>query len=224
MTNLSYAPKARAHLKNREHAENQLLLARIQNVGTKFIEALHNLPQDQLMEMLTLKDEEFWTELKTQAQLQQAINVSTPEKQEQEDFVEARMRFMETLKKYGGVHKSTKVAEILGTSVPTVHKYGKNGKIIELDWGKERLYPVFQFCVKEDNNEVGMLKGVPELLSRITHNVSAVRVCNFFTRKNKMPVSGELISAIEILRRGANSEEMAHLSLLAENFGTNHTM
>lgn len=224
MTNLSYAPKARAHLKNREHTESHLLLARIQNVGAKYIEALHHLPQEQLMEMLTLKDEEFWTELKTQAQLQQAINVTTPEKQEQEDFAEARMRFMETLKRYGGVHKSTKVAEILGTSVPTVHKYGKNKKIIELDWGKERLYPVFQFSVKEDHNENGMLKGVPELLSKITHNVSEVRICNFFTRKNEMPVSGEIVSAIDILRRGATPQEIAHLSLLAENFGTNHTM
>lgn len=224
MTNVSYAPKARAHLKNREHTETQLLLARIQNVGAKFIEALYELPHDQLMEMLTLEDEAFWTELKNQAQLQQAINVRTHEKQEQEDFAEARMRFMDTLKKYGGVHKSTKVAEILGASVPTVHKYGRNGKIIELDWGKERLYPVFQFSVKEDTNENGMLKGIPELLSKITHNVSEIRKCNFFTRKNEMPVSGEMISAIDILRRGASSEEMAHLSRLAENFGTNHTM
>jgi hypothetical protein len=40
---------------NREHTEIQLLLTRIQNVGVKFVDVLNNLPDDKLMEMLTLQ-------------------------------------------------------------------------------------------------------------------------------------------------------------------------
>lgn len=80
MTNISYAPnKARAHLKNREQTEIQLLQTRIQNVGSKFVEALHELPHEKLLELLTLQDETFWAELKNQAQLQTLINTMTPE-------------------------------------------------------------------------------------------------------------------------------------------------
>ncbi|MFP2516991.1 hypothetical protein [Buttiauxella agrestis] len=69
---------------------NQLLLARIQNVGAKFVEALNELPHDQLIEMLTLEDEEFWGELKKQAQFHTLINTITPAKKAHEDLAEAR--------------------------------------------------------------------------------------------------------------------------------------
>jgi hypothetical protein len=64
-----------------------------------------------------------------------------------------------------------------------------------------------------------MLKGVPELLACITHHVRNLRKFNFFTRQVEMPGSGEKISALDIFRRGATDEEMAHLSILAESFG-----
>jgi hypothetical protein len=224
MTNASYAPKARAHLKNREHTESQLLLARIQNVGTKFVEALHELPHDQLMNMLTLQDEEFWAELKKQAQLQILINARTPEKQAQEDRAEARALFLKSLEKSGGVHKSTAVIKILSTTVPTLIKKGNRGEVIFIKWGAENLYPVFQFCTREENSESGMLAGIPELLSLIKHQVSAVRKCHFFTRKVDIPGTETKVSIVEALRRGATPEEMAYFRILADNFGTNHTM
>ncbi len=224
MTNVSYASKARAHLKNREHTESQLLLARIQNVGTKFVEALHELPQEQLMEMLTLKDEEFWAELKNQAQLQTLINANTPEKQEQEDRAEARELFLKSLEKSGGVHKSSAVIKILSTTVPTLIKKGNRGEVIFIKWGAENLYPVFQFCTCEENSESGMLAGIPELLSLMKNKVSAVRKCHFFTRKIDIPGTETQVSIVEALRRGASPDEMAHFRILADNFGTNHTL
>lgn len=224
MTNASYVSKARAHLKNREHIETQLLLARIQNVGSKFVEALHELPQEQLMEMLTLQDEAFWAELKNQAQLQTLINANTPEKQEQEDRAEARALFLKSLEKSGGVHKSTAVIKILSTTVPTLIKKGSRGEVIFIKWGAENLYPVFQFCTREKNSEGGMLAGIPELLSLMKHQTSAVRKCQFFTREVEIPETDNKVSIVEALRRGATPEEMAHFRILAENFGTNHTM
>lgn len=224
MTNISYAPKARAHLKTREHAESQLLLARIQNVGAKFVEALTELPHDQLMEMLTLQDDVFWAELKNQAQLQTLINTITPEKQAQEDIAEARELFLKSLKKSGGVHKSTAVIEILATTAPTLHKKGNRGEVIQIKWGAENLYPVFQFCTREKNSENGMLAGVPELLSRLKHQLSAVRKCHFFTRDVEIPETDTKISIVEALRRGATPKEMEYFRILADNFGTNHTM
>ncbi|MFU0923662.1 hypothetical protein [Kluyvera sichuanensis] len=224
MTSLSYPPNARAHLKNREHNETQLLLARIQNVGSKFVEALHELPQEQLMEMLTLQDEEFWAELKIQAQLQTLINARTPEKQAQEDRAEARALFLKSLEKSGGVHKSTAVIKVLSTTVPTLIKKGSRGEVIFIKWGAENLYPVFQFCTREKNSEGGMLAGIPELLSLMKHQTSAVRKCQFFTREVEIPETDNKVSIVEALRRGATPEEMAHFRILAENFGTNHTM
>lgn len=224
MTNATYSPKVRAQLKNREYTESQLLLTRIQNVGTKFVEALHELPHDQLMNMLTLQDEEFWAELKRQAQLQTLINANTPEKQEQADRAEARELFLKSLEKSGGVHKSSAVIKILSTTVPTLIKKGSRGEVIFLKWGAENIYPVFQFCTRDKNSEGGMLAGIPELLSRIKHQVSTVRKCQFFTREVEIPGTETKVSIVEALRRGATPEEMAHFRILADNFGTNHTM
>jgi hypothetical protein len=39
-----------------------------------------------------------------------------------------------------------------------------------------------------------------------------------------MPGSGEKISVLDILRRGATDEEMAHLRILAANFGTQNAV
>lgn len=224
MTNASYAPKARAHLKSQEHTENQLLLARIHNVGSKFVEALHELPREKLMALLTLQDEEFWAELRNQAQLQTLINAQTPEKQEQEERAEARELFLKSLEKSGGVHKSSAAIKILATTVPTLIKKGNRGEVIFLKWGAENLYPVFQFCTREKNSEGGMLAGIPELLSLMKHKTSAVRKCQFFTREVEIPGTETKVSIVEALRRGATPEEMAHFRILAENFGTNHTM
>lgn len=224
MTNASYASKARAQHKSAEHTEIQLLLARIHNVGTKFVEALQELPREQLMDMLTLQDEEFWAELKKRAQLMTLINARTPEKQEQEDRAEARELFLKSLEKSGGVHKSSAVIKILSTTVPTLIKKGNRGEVIFIKWGAENLYPVFQFCTREKNSEGGMLAGIPELLSLMKHQTSAVRKCQFFTREVEIPGTETKVSIVEALRRGASPEEIAHFRILAENFGTNHTM
>lgn len=224
MTNASYASKAPAQHKSAEHTEIQLLLARIHNVGTKFVEALQELPREQLMDMLTLQDEEFWAELRKRAQLMTLINARTPEKQEQEDRAEARELFLKSLEKSGGVHKSSAVIKILSTTVPTLIKKGNRGEVIFIKWGSENLYPVFQFCTREKNSEGGMLAGIPELLSLMKHQTSAVRKCQFFTREVEIPGTETKISIVEALRRGASPEEMDHFRILAENFGTNHTM
>lgn len=224
MNNLHAQPKARAHLKSREHTESQLLMARIQNVGAKFVSALSELPQDKLIEMLTLQDEAFWSELKNQAQFHQLVNAVTPEKQAQEELAESRALFLRSLEKFGGVHKSTAVIKILATTPPTLHKKGNDGKVIQIRWGAENLYPAFQFFTREKNSEGGMLAGVPELLSLLKHKLSAIRKCHFFTREVEIPGTGTRTTVIEALRRGATPEEMAHFRILADNFGTNHTM
>lgn len=166
----------------------------------------------------------FVAELKNQAQLQTLINTITPEKQAQEDIAEARELFLKSLKKSGGVHKSTAVIEILATTAPTLHKKGNRGEVIQIKWGAENLYPVFQFCTREKNSENGMLAGVPELLSRLKHQLSAVRKCHFFTRDVEIPETDTKISIVEALRRGATPKEMEYFRILADNFGTNHTM
>ncbi|EPD3246010.1 hypothetical protein ACR9PD_004134 [Cronobacter sakazakii] len=224
MTTTSVHKKARAHRPAGKHPETELLQARINNVGNKFLSFIQNVPEEQLVSLLTLPDEEFWTEIKYTALSHRMIEAETEEKKEQEEYAEARLVFLKTLEKYGGVHKSTMVKNLLGLSTPTIHKYGKQNKLIQLNWGAENLYPVFQFSTDEHNSENGMLKGVPELLSLITSNVSDIRKCNFFTRKVDLPGNNERVSAIDVLRRGATPGEMKSLRLLAENFGTNHTM
>jgi len=224
MTTLNMTKPARAPRLNPEHVEKALIQSRIDNVGKKFVAALDAVDENKLLSLLTLSDDEFWSEIKIMALTKSLINNLSEEKEKQEDYAEARLAFLKSLEKYGGVHKSTTVKNILGVSVPTVHKYSKQNKLIVLDWGAEKLYPVFQFSVDEKNSENGMLKGVPELLACITHNVSNLRKCNFFTRQVEMPGRGEKISALDILRRGATDEEMAHLRILAENFGTQNAV
>lgn len=224
MTTLTMNKNTRAHRLNPEHTVKLLLQSRIDNVGKKFVDVLDDIEEDKLFSLLTLPDDEFWSELKVLALTQSLINNNSTEKDEQTEYAEARLEFLKSLEKYGGVHKSTAVKGLLGLSVPTIHKYGKQNKLIVLDWGAEKLYPVFQFSIDKKLSENGMLKGVPELLSCITHDVSSLRKCNFFTRKIEIPGCAEKISVLDILQRGATEEEMAHLRILAENFGTQNAV
>jgi hypothetical protein len=207
-----------------ESRASSLIQTRLQNISKKFMGTMHSLSEDKLQSLLVLPDEELWSEVKLQALTQMILESKTPEKKEQEEYAEARQAFLLELEKYGGVHKSSTVVKLLSLTTPTIIKYGKTNKLIVLDWGVENLFPVFQFSNDEKLSDKGMLKGIPELLSRITHNVSAVRKCNFFTRKIEMPGAYEKTSVLEILRRGATEEEMKHLCILADNFGTNSTM
>ncbi|AYM92482.1 hypothetical protein D9980_18965 [Serratia sp. 3ACOL1] len=224
MTTMTMNKSTRAHRFNPEHTEKALIQTRLENVGKKFVDALTSVEGEKLLSLLTLSDGEFWSELKILALTQSVINNTDVEKNEQEEYAEARLAFLNSLEKYGGVHKSTTVKGLLGLSVPTIHKYGKHNKLIVLEWGAEKLYPVFQFSIDERFSDNGMLKGLQELLARITHNVSSVRKCNFFTRKIEIPGCAEKTTVLDILRRGATEQEMAHLRILADNFGTNNSV
>ncbi|GAA5558235.1 hypothetical protein Asch01_02991 [Acinetobacter schindleri] len=203
---------------------SNLLQERLLNISKKFIKTINDLSDEDLQSILVLSDEELWSEVKSQALTQMVIERKTPEKEEQEEYAEARQAFLLSLEKYGGVHKSSTVGKLLSVTAPTVIKYGKQNKLIVLNWGAENLYPVFQFSTNEKNSEKGMLRGIPELLSLISHNVSAVRKCNFFTKRIEIPDHNEKISVLEILRRGATKEEMNYLRIRAENFGTNNAL
>lgn len=203
---------------------SNLLQERLLNISKKFIKTINDLSDEDLQSILVLSDEELWSEVKSQALTQMVIERKTPEKEEQEEYAEARQAFLLSLEKYGGVHKSSTVGKLLSVTAPTVIKYGKQNKLIVLNWGAENLYPVFQFSSNEKNSEKGMLRGIPELLSLISHNVSAVRKCNFFTKRIEIPDHNEKISVLEILRRGATKEEMNYLRIRAENFGTNNAL
>ena len=211
------------HLQH-ESLASTLIQERLLNISKKFIRTINVLSDEDLQSMLVLPDEELWLEVKSQALTQMIIETKTPEKEEQEEYAEARQAFLLSLEKYGGVHKSSTVGKLLSVTAPTVIKYGKQNKLIVLNWGAENLYPVFQFSTDEKNSEKGMLRGIPELLSLISHNVSSVRKCNFFTKRIEIPGHDEKTSALEILRRGATEEEMDHLRIRAENFGTNHAL
>lgn len=136
----------------------------------------------------------------------------------------SRQIFLNKLEGCGGVYKSSNVMKILSVSETAVIKYGETHKLIMLKWGSDILFPVFQFSTNEWNNEKGMLKGVPELLALITHKVSDVRKCNFFTEKIEVPNESERISILDVLRRGCSEEQMGYFHLLAKNFGTNNLM
>lgn len=200
----------------------QVVRQRLENVSNDLLANLSDISSEELLSLLALSDNDFLTELRYKALANKAIHARTPEKDEQEEFAENRIAFLESLQLYGGVHKSNTVRTLLALSIPTIHKYGKQNKLIILDWGAENLYPVFQFSVKENISENGMLKGVPLLLSHMKHSVSNVRKCNFFTRRIELPHTGEETSVLTILLRGATTEEMDFLIIQAENFGTNH--
>ncbi|KAB7893307.1 hypothetical protein GA565_24050 [Rouxiella sp. S1S-2] len=213
-----------ATMKMKSPAETGLLEKRLKNIQANIVSSLKLLSVEEQQSLLTLTDADFWSEAQLKARTQQIIATPTPEKTEQQEFAENRLVFMEHLQKYGGVHKSSVVEKIIHASVPTVIKYGENNKLIVLKWGAENLYPVFQFSTDERNSEKGMLKGVPQLLAAMKHKVSAVRKCNFFTRKVELPTTGELVSVLTILRRGATPEEMDYLMILAENLGTQNAV
>lgn len=202
----------------------QVVRQRLENVSNDLLANLSNISSEELLSLLALSDNDFLTELRYRALANKAIHARTPEKDEQQEFAENRIAFLESLQPYGGVHKSNTVRTLLSLSIPTIHKYGKQNKLIVLEWGVENLYPVFQFSVKEKLSEKGMLKGVPQLLSHMKNSVSSVRKCNFFTRRIELPHSGEETSALSILLRGATEEEMDFLIIQAESFGTNHAV
>jgi len=207
-----------------ENLTSNLLQERLLNISKKFMKIINDLSDEDLQSILVLSDEELWSKVKSQALTQMIIERKTPEKEEQEEYAEARQAFLLSLEEYGGVHKSSTVSKLLSVTAPTVIKYGKQNKLIVLNWGAENLYPVFQFSNDEKNSEKGMLGGVPELLSLISPTISAVRKCNFFTKLIEVPGHDERTSVLEILRRGATKEEMNHLRIRAENFGTNHAL
>ncbi|RAT10779.1 MULTISPECIES: hypothetical protein [Lonsdalea] len=220
MTSLTMNKSARTSKLNSEHAIKTLLQARIDSLSKEYIDNLSKVDDETLLSLLTLPDDEFWTELKILAFYTALINKSTKEKEEQIKHAENRLAFLKSLEKYGGVHKSTAVKKILSVSIPTIHKYGNQNKIIVLNWSTDKLYPAFQFSIEKDFTENGMLKGVPELLALLSPSLSGVRRCNFFTRKLEMPDDSKKMSVVDILRRGATPTEMVYLRILAENFGT----
>ncbi|HHZ8355211.1 TPA: hypothetical protein ACWMJN_003862 [Morganella morganii] len=204
--------------------EDQILIARMENLLRQKIDDLEPLSADRKKNLVALPDDELWIQVYREAAVQKAINTPTPQKTEQEEYAENRMLFIRELNRYGGVHKSSVVTGILQLTTPTVHKKGEKGELIVLEWGNDKLYPAFQFSVDEKLSEKGMLKGVPLLLSHLTHPLSPVRKCNFFTRLTDLPGSGERISALAVLQRGATGDEMQHLITLADNFGTQNAM
>ncbi|XBS69857.1 hypothetical protein ABK905_00240 [Acerihabitans sp. KWT182] len=171
--------------------------------------------------LLTLPDDQFWSEVKGRANQIEIVEMSTPEKINHKEFIDNRNAFLAHLGKYGGVYKSSMVAEILRLSRPTVNKYGEQSKLIVLNWGSENLYPVFQFSTSEINGERGLLKGIPDILPCL-QNVSSVRKCNFFTRKiDTLDKALENpTTALEILRKGATRDELRQLIRLAAIFGS----
>ncbi len=204
---------------NLDHSE--LLRARIANLAEHFIDVLRKKDAENINVLLTLPDDQFWSEIKGRANQIEIVEMNTPEKKEHKEFVDNRNAFLAHLGKYGGVYKSSMVAEILGVSRPTVNKYGEQGKIIVLNWGSENLYPVFQFSIDENNSNRGLLQGLPEILSSL-RNISNVRKCNFFTRKIDTldKVLNKPTTALEILHKGASVEEIRQLVRLAGIFGS----
>lgn len=213
-----------ATLPNPARAETLLLLKRIDNIKQSILAFLSQLPAEEQLSLLTLSDDEFWAEAHHKARIEQIVNLRSAAKTEQEEFAENRVAFMDSLQKYGGVHKTSTVEKIIHVRTPTVIKYGEKNKLIVLNWGAENLYPVFQFSITEHLSEKGMLRGVPALLAAMRPDVSAVRKCNFFTRKIELPGTGEKTSVLAVLQRGASQEEMAWFLVLADNFGTQNAV
>jgi hypothetical protein len=202
-----------------DHSE--LVRARLANLAEHFIDVLRNKDAENIHALLTLPDDQFWSEIKGRANHIEIVEMSTPEKIEHQEYIDNRNAFLAHLGKYGGVYKSSMVAEILGISRPTVNKYGEQSKIIVLNWGSENLYPVFQFSTDENNGERGLLKGLPAILASL-RNVSNVRKCNFFTREIDTldKALDKPTTALETLRKGATEEEIRQLVRLAGIFGS----
>ncbi|WP_118987752.1 hypothetical protein [Photorhabdus sp. CRCIA-P01] len=207
--------------------QSELVKARIINLANHFINVLKNKDSESISQLLTLPDDEFWTEVKGRANYIEIVENITSEKKEHEAFIESRNAFLAHLGEYGGVYKSSKVADILGVTRPTVNKYGESHKLIVLNWGIENLYPVFQFSVNKKTSNKGYLKGVPEILANLGP-VSGVKKCGFFLREIKTLNFGidlaESSTVLDILRNGASHDEMAQLVKLAKIFGSVDSM
>ncbi|TDB47768.1 hypothetical protein [Photorhabdus khanii] len=206
--------------------QSELIKARVINLADHFIDVLRRKDPDSIPLLLTLPDDEFWAEIKGRANYIKIVETVTPEKKKHEEFIESRNAFLACLGEFGGVYKSSKVADILGITRPTVNKYGENHKLIVLNWGIENLYPVFQFSVNKKTSNKGYLKGVPEILANIG-KVSDVRKCHFFIRKINtfeldMGIDGST-TVLDILRNGASNDEIAQLVRLAQIFGSSDT-
>ncbi|OCQ51025.1 hypothetical protein Ppb6_04123 [Photorhabdus australis subsp. thailandensis] len=207
--------------------QSELIKARIVNLADYFIEVLKKRDPDSLSLLLTLPDDEFWAEVKGRANYIEIVETVTPEKKKHEEFIESRNAFLTYLGKYGGVYKSSKVADILGVTRPTVNKYGENHKLIVLNWGVENLYPVFQFSVSKKTRNKGYLKGVPEILANLGP-INGVKKCNFFIRKISTFALDidldESTTVLDILRNGASNDEIAQLVKLAKVFGASDSI
>lgn len=206
---------------------SELVKARVINLADHFINVLKNKDSESVSLLLTLPDNEFWAEVKGWANYVEMVENITPEKKEHEELIESRNAFLAHLGEYGGVYKSSKVADILGVTRPTVNKYGENHKLIVLNWGVENLYPVFQFSVNKKTSNKGYLKGVPEILTNLGP-VSGVKKCDFFIRKIKTFNPGidlaESTTVLDILRNGASNDEIAQLVRLAKIFDSVDSM
>ncbi len=206
---------------------SELVKARVINLADHFINVLKNKDSESISLLLTLPDNEFWAEVKGRANYVEMVENITPEKKEHEALIESRNAFLAHLGEYGGVYKSSKVADILGVTRPTVNKYGENHKLIVLNWGIENLYPVFQFSVNKKTSNKGYLKGVPEILTNLGP-VSGVKKCDFFIRKIKTFNPGidlaESTTVLDILRNGASNDEIAQLVRLAKIFDSVDSM
>ncbi len=95
---------------------SELVKARVINLADHFINVLKNKDSESISLLLTLPDNEFWAEVKGRANYVEMVENITPEKKEHEALIESRNAFLAHLGEYGGVYKSSKVADILGVT------------------------------------------------------------------------------------------------------------
>ncbi|MEA9393226.1 hypothetical protein SJI19_22245 [Acerihabitans sp. TG2] len=177
-------------------------------------------------EMLALPDNEFLLEYLLSNMLDDALEDITPEKKALLRKVKSRAKFLDTVKAHGGTIKSSQVAEHIGKSKVTVKNMKDAGKLLALKMGGDFVYPTFQFSIDDNlTDENGLLNGFVEILQQL-HDVDDVMQYGFFVRSINTLESrlNQETSVIEILKHGANKDDLEHILRLARLYGTQNAV
>lgn len=164
-------------------------------------------------QLVALTDEKLMSTVAIMLSKKRAM-VNERELRKQERRLEAKQGFFQMLEKHGGLYKAGDVAKILGVSRQTVNNQRARGKLINIIDGNDYLFPAFQFT------ENAKLSNIEIILNELKE-LSPITQCSFFI--NQIDNSEELITPIDLLKRGANDQELALLKREAAIFGTSMT-
>lgn len=200
-----------------------VLADRFLNVAKDIADSIRAKRDPEFQHLLTLADKQFVIDTLMVVMADGFLDEITPEKKKLLKIAKSKAKFLDHVKKHGGVLSSAEVAEVLDVSKVTIKNKKDSGKLFAMKDGSEFVFPAFQFTTDDSCGHGGVVRGLEEILSCLK-DTSNVRKFGFFTKPQsvfyrELP-EGEHVTIISMLRKGVSNEELQEIVRLAQLYGT----